>query len=708
MVVDVRSAALALSLVALLVPVTGAQFEPQPMIVGGSTASPEDWMFTVALLDASVRSNALATFCGGSLVAAQWVLTAAHCVTGLAPSAVNVLAGTATLNRGGTRLKVQSIFVHPSYDATTQDYDVALLLLQRAPRTPVTVPITTDAALAEPGDLAKVAGWGDRGDGGDGDFLGSLALMEVTVPFVDVEDCNAPESYNGAITERMLCAGDYAAGGIDSCQGDSGGPLVVQDSGHAALVGVVSWGTGCAIAGFPGVYTSLLDVGPWVQAVLATPLRYVSIGVTSPWVLAFHLEVTDAGFNTIGTCEGLTAIVASVVCDFADGVGDDDPSDLAVLLKEQRMPVVGLPGNATNLTFTPVAIGRSLSAANGADADVAFAGDTALALPLKATPAFKGLAPTKVTFAPKPIDGLLKVNLPKELPKAVVAPTVTTAGAATGWASQAAATAMASASGVTFRDLPDDPSDLAALASSDDLQAATRQLLADTDSPVARALAVPNDPATPALFEASLPDGCELRPSAGFSFCSAGDTVTQVLRGNHAILPAGTYSLAGQGQDLDGNAVTAVGQFAPMLTAGRLTTGTPKVPLDAGLAGLKIVPAGVRGFAQSCTVLYAFLGSACFAIYDTDLETVLAECTFIDLAYLEVGTGILPLCDGPVSLLTPPFVAIAAPGAPIAVEAIAVNLDDFTFYGGYKVFTPAAGKYTVVAPRLVPFVDDEV
>ena len=75
--------------------------------------------------------------------------------------------------------------------------------------------------------------------------------------------CN--QNYNGAITSSMICAG-YTQGGKDSCQGDSGGPLVCQSGYNAVIVGVVSWGYGCAYAGYPGVYARVTTFLPWIKS----------------------------------------------------------------------------------------------------------------------------------------------------------------------------------------------------------------------------------------------------------------------------------------------------------------------------------------------------------------------------------------------------------------------------------------------------------
>ncbi|MGH0179234.1 UNVERIFIED_CONTAM: hypothetical protein FKN15_001309 [Acipenser sinensis] len=88
-------------------------------------------------------------------------------------------------------------------------------------------------------------------------------LKEAAIPLISTKKCNSSCMYEGEITQRMLCAG-YPEGKIDACQGDSGGPLVCQDENIWRLVGVVSWGTGCAEPNHPGVYTKVAEFLDWI------------------------------------------------------------------------------------------------------------------------------------------------------------------------------------------------------------------------------------------------------------------------------------------------------------------------------------------------------------------------------------------------------------------------------------------------------------
>lgn len=76
---------------------------------------------------------------------------------------------------------------------------------------------------------------------------------------IDQNSCKT--AYGKQLTERMFCAGVKGVGGKDACQGDSGGPLVAKGKLH----GIVSWGRGCALPGYPGVYTRVTAVRQWIR-----------------------------------------------------------------------------------------------------------------------------------------------------------------------------------------------------------------------------------------------------------------------------------------------------------------------------------------------------------------------------------------------------------------------------------------------------------
>ena len=234
-------------------------------VVGGKPAREGRWPFMVALLDAGTSDNYQAQFCGASLIGPRDVLTAAHCVSGAQPSQIQVLVGTQDLENGGRRVDVSRITRHPKYNARTSDSDVAVLRLAEAVNDIVPVEFITsladEAQFAPTGRTSFGMGWGET----ETTPHFPSVLYNVKVPIVDREICNSADSYDGRITDTMLCAG-LAEGGKDTCQGDSGGPLVVKNADKAfhLQVGVVSWGFGCADPDHYGIYSRMATLGAWV------------------------------------------------------------------------------------------------------------------------------------------------------------------------------------------------------------------------------------------------------------------------------------------------------------------------------------------------------------------------------------------------------------------------------------------------------------
>jgi secreted trypsin-like serine protease len=231
-------------------------------IVGGVDVPNEErpWM-------ASIQFNQN-HFCGGSLIANRWVLTAAHCVEDISGTNIDSLSVRADFTdlstNTGKDAKVKSVHVHKSYaQPNSSAADLALLELSSGINGIQYLKLATQqimAASGQPGDPASVSGWGALKEGGNS----PVRLQKVDVPIVSNKDCNAEKAYNGLITETELCAG-YAQGKKDSCQGDSGGPLVVENKGDYYQAGIVSWGEGCAQPNKYGVYTRVSAFNDWIQ-----------------------------------------------------------------------------------------------------------------------------------------------------------------------------------------------------------------------------------------------------------------------------------------------------------------------------------------------------------------------------------------------------------------------------------------------------------
>lgn len=239
---------------------------PAQGIVGGSPADDGEYPWLGYL---SADYVLLGSSCGGSLVAPAVFVTAAHCVEGLLPAGnelLNPFLQSVYVHLGsnqagaGERIRASEIHIHPDYDG---DHDIAVLILERASSAqPIAYAQPGDEALYAPGTLATVAGWGATSEGGSG----SSDLLEVHLPIISDADCAA---YYGSSTDGAseVCAG-VPEGGKDSCQGDSGGPLMIGSGDDALLIGVVSWGEGCARAGVPGVYAEVAALSSFIEQYL--------------------------------------------------------------------------------------------------------------------------------------------------------------------------------------------------------------------------------------------------------------------------------------------------------------------------------------------------------------------------------------------------------------------------------------------------------
>ena len=269
-------------------------------IVGGDPTSQSEWPWQNALYFRGPDGHQYFD-CGGSLIAPNWVLTAAHCFAGTRkPEDWTVVTNIAKISadgipEGSLQRKVARVVVHEQYDTESHANDIALLqLAEPLPNTTISLQLTGDKTIEGADRSVTVVGWGrtrwlqqKKDAQGNSVWIDGMTQQQVnpsnfqspelrkaSIPLVDVEKCAKMEQgIKGVVVDaRVLCAG-LPEGGRDSCQGDSGGPLMSQiDSDHWRQIGVVSVGIHCGEVKLPGVYTRVSAFGDWIRGVVGGDL----------------------------------------------------------------------------------------------------------------------------------------------------------------------------------------------------------------------------------------------------------------------------------------------------------------------------------------------------------------------------------------------------------------------------------------------------
>lgn len=286
----------------------GDSDQKRSKIFHGTVVPPGAYPFQVALIRANrkVGDEFNGQYCAGSMIADQWVLTAAHCVNSAgkpkSPSEVHIYVGSQNF-KGGDRIEVADIIAHSGYNHRTHDNDIALLKLKRAPKAEVKydkinlVDAGNEAKYGGVGRTVKVIGWGKMEDDKFPD-----SLLETDVKISDRGACNATyvqvrgilladrltheflldkNKIEAVVKQVVAGAGKVVNDGMvcatgtkvkpddesvrDSCQGDSGGPLFAMEAGKAYQVGVVSFGQGCGVQGIPGIYARVGKYADWIK-----------------------------------------------------------------------------------------------------------------------------------------------------------------------------------------------------------------------------------------------------------------------------------------------------------------------------------------------------------------------------------------------------------------------------------------------------------
>uniref|UniRef100_A0A8V5FTZ8 Peptidase S1 domain-containing protein n=2 Tax=Melopsittacus undulatus TaxID=13146 RepID=A0A8V5FTZ8_MELUD len=221
-------------------------------IVGGYTCARNSVPFQVSL-------NSGYHFCGGSLISSQWVLTAAHCYkysmqVQLGKHNLAVTESTQQVIRASRMIR------HPGFNSNTLDNDIMLIKLATPAQLNEAVQtVSLPTRCPSTGTECIISGWGNTRSSGSA-YPDTLQCLNA--PVLSASACR--NAYPGDITSNMICVG-FLEGGRDSCQGDSGGPVVC----NGQLQGIVSWGLGCALEGYPGVYTKVCNYVSWIRETIA-------------------------------------------------------------------------------------------------------------------------------------------------------------------------------------------------------------------------------------------------------------------------------------------------------------------------------------------------------------------------------------------------------------------------------------------------------
>ncbi|CAF1237001.1 unnamed protein product [Rotaria magnacalcarata] len=218
-------------------------------IIGGENAMENSWGWAVSI---RIRNNHM---CGGSLISSQLVLTAAHCIVSVKTiSSLSVTAGSKYLSMINQQRSVSQAFIPFNYDLTTYTNDIAIIRLSSPfdmnDRSLAFICLPPSIENYPPDNMTAVAiGWGVLSTT---DKTSSNTLQQVTLKTISnvISTCSISVHDENV----QICAG-VQGGGKDTCQGDSGGPLMMFSNQRWYIVGITSYGNGCASPYYPGIYT---------------------------------------------------------------------------------------------------------------------------------------------------------------------------------------------------------------------------------------------------------------------------------------------------------------------------------------------------------------------------------------------------------------------------------------------------------------------
>ncbi|XP_056629782.1 serine protease snake-like [Diorhabda sublineata] len=242
----------------------------QVFIINGEISKQKEFPHMAALGYGAKNDNQW--LCGGSLISENYVVTAAHCLSTKSLGPVQyVRLGTTTLQTETLQSEDYNVIQripYPSYVEGRQYDDIALLRLDRSVEfSDYIAPICLHSSTVPDGVKLTATGWGRTTPTGNT----TEELRKVELDIISFYVCQKAYSVAskeelpyGIVENSQICAGS-SDGSKDTCQGDSGGPLSLVREGRLYLVGITSFGIGCAKPGIPGVYTRVSHYVPWLE-----------------------------------------------------------------------------------------------------------------------------------------------------------------------------------------------------------------------------------------------------------------------------------------------------------------------------------------------------------------------------------------------------------------------------------------------------------